>query len=86
MDSIWELVGSLAGLLTTLSFLPQVIKTYRTRSAKDLSLGMFLLFTLGVLMWLIYGIGIQKTPIIVANSVTLILAGMILIAKFRFKD
>jgi len=81
-----ELIGSLAGLLTTISFLPQVIKTYKSRSAKDLSLGMFLMFTLGVLAWLIYGIGINKLPIIAANSVTLVLAGMILTAKLRFKE
>ena len=85
-NTIFEFIGSLAGFLTTISFLPQVIKTYKSRSAKDLSLGMFLLFTLGVLMWLIYGIGINKIPIIAANGVTLILAGMILAAKFRFKN
>jgi len=85
-NAVIEIVGSLAGVLTTVSFLPQVIKTYRSRSAKDLSLGMFLLFTLGVLAWLIYGIGINKLPIIAANGVTLVLAGMILAAKFRFKE
>lgn len=85
-NTMMELIGSLAGLLTTISFLPQVIKTYKSRSAKDLSLGMFLMFTLGVLAWLIYGIGINKLPIIAANSVTLVLAGMILTAKLRFKE
>jgi MtN3 and saliva related transmembrane protein len=85
-NAIFEFIGSLAGLLTTVSLLPQIIKTYKSRSAKDLSLGMFLLFTLGVLMWFVYGIGINKLPIILANGVTLILAGMILIAKFRFKE
>ena len=85
-NTLMELVGSLAGLLTTIAFLPQVIKTYKSRSAKDLSLGMFLLFTFGVFAWLIYGIGINKLPIIIANSVTLVLAGMILAAKFRFKE
>jgi len=85
-NTIIELIGSLAGVLTTISFLPQVIKTYKSRCAKDLSLGMFLLFTLGVLMWLIYGIGINKLPIIIANGVTIVLAGMILAAKFRFKE
>ncbi|MDR0306045.1 MAG: SemiSWEET transporter [Chitinispirillales bacterium] len=84
-NALLELVGSIAGILTTVSLLPQVIKTYRSKSAKDLSLGMFLLFTLGVLMWLVYGIGIQKTPIIAANGVTLVLAGMLLAAKFRFR-
>jgi len=85
-NTIIEFIGSIAGLLTTIAFLPQVIKTYKSRSAKDLSLGMFLLFTFGVLAWLIYGIGINKLPIIAANSVTLVLAGMILAAKFKFKE
>ncbi|MFP4012691.1 MAG: SemiSWEET transporter [Chitinispirillaceae bacterium] len=85
MDSIWELIGLAAGVLTTVSFLPQVIKTYKSRSAKDLSLVMFSLFTLGVLMWLVYGIGISKTPIIVANSVTLVLAFTLLGFKLKYK-
>ena len=83
-NTFMELIGSLAGALTTISFLPQVIKTYRSRCAKGLSLGMFLLFTLGILMWLIYGIGINKPPIIVANSITLVMAAMLLFAKFKF--
>lgn len=85
MDSTWELIGLAAGVLTTVSFLPQVIKTYKSRSAKDLSLIMFSLFTLGVLMWLVYGIGIRKTPIIVANSVTLVLAFTLLGFKLKYK-
>ncbi len=85
MDSVWELIGLAAGVLTTVSFLPQVIKTYKSRSAKDLSLVMFSLFTLGVLMWLVYGIGISKTPIIVANSVTLVLAFTLLGFKLKYK-
>jgi MtN3 and saliva related transmembrane protein len=82
---IQDILGILAGALTTVSFLPQVIKTYKSRSAADLSLGMFLLFTLGVLTWMIYGISIGKIPIIIANGVTLMLAGSLLVAKFVFK-
>jgi MtN3 and saliva related transmembrane protein len=83
---IQEIIGMAAGTFTTLSFLPQVIKTYKTRSAKDLSLPMFLLFTLGVSMWMTYGISISKPAIIIANGVTLVLAVMLLVAKFRFKE
>ncbi|MCL2184135.1 MAG: SemiSWEET transporter [Chitinispirillia bacterium] len=74
-----------AGALTTVSFLPQVIKTYKSRSAQDLSLGMFLLFTLGVLLWTVYGIAIMKPAVYIANAVTLALAASLLYAKFKFK-
>lgn len=86
MDNIVELIGLLAGFLTTISFVPQVIKTWRSRSAKDLSLGMFLLFWTGILLWLTYGIIIKNTPIIIANGFTLLLASTILAFKFRFKE
>jgi len=75
----------MAGALTTVSFLPQVIKTYKSRSAKDLSLGMFLLFTFGVALWTVYGITLMKPAIIIANGLTLALAASLLYAKFRFK-
>lgn len=83
MQSI-TLIGMLAGTLTTLAFLPQVIKTWRTRSAKDISVSMLLLFSTGLLLWLIYGIGIAALPIILANSVTLLLTFAILLMKWRF--
>ena len=79
-----DLIGSVAGTLTTLSFLPQVLKTYRSRSAKDISLVMFLLFSLGVFLWLIYGLSIQSMPIIISNGITLVLSLSILVMKFWF--
>ncbi|MEY2681072.1 MAG: hypothetical protein RL661_1303, partial [Pseudomonadota bacterium] len=68
------LVGSLAGTLTTVSFIPQVIKTWRSQSASDISFSMFLLFSLGVLLWLIYGASIHSLPIVLANGITLALS------------
>jgi MtN3 and saliva related transmembrane protein len=82
---IFEMIGMAAGALTTISFLPQVIKTYKSRSARDLSLGMFLLFTLGVFLWTVYGLVIMKPAVYIANGVTLMLAASLLYAKFRFK-
>jgi MtN3 and saliva related transmembrane protein len=79
-----DLLGWLAGILTTCSFLPQVIKTWKSRSARDISLGMFLLFSLGVVLWLVYGIVIHAMPMILTNAITLILAGAILVMKLRF--
>lgn len=81
-----QIIGLAAGSLTTAAFLPQVIKTWKTRSAKDLSLGMFLLFCLGVVLWLAYGIIQRDIPVIVANLLTLILASALLFFKLRFKD
>ena len=85
MDSI-QLIGLAAGMLTTIAFLPQVIKTWKSRSAKDLSLGMFSLFCLGVAMWLGYGILVWDIPVIAANVLTLMLASTLLFFKLRFKD
>jgi MtN3 and saliva related transmembrane protein len=78
-----NLLGSVAGVLTTLSFVPQVIKTWRTRKADDISLGMLLLFTLGVALWGVYGVIIGAAPVIVANGVTLVLAFVMVIMKLR---
>ena len=80
-----DLLGSLAGALTTIAFIPQVIKTWKTRSTHDISLIMFSLFSLGVLLWLLYGITMGALPIIIANSITLALAVSILVMKIRFK-
>jgi MtN3 and saliva related transmembrane protein len=81
-----QLLGLAAGSLTTAAFLPQVIKTWKTRSAKDLSLGMFSLFCLGVALWLAYGLIVRDIPVIAANMLTLMLASTLLFFKLRFKE
>jgi MtN3 and saliva related transmembrane protein len=81
-----ETLGYVAGILTTIAFVPQVLQIYKTKSAKDVSLSMFLLFTLGVFLWLVYGIEAEALPVIIANSVTLILSIVILFFKFRYKE
>jgi MtN3 and saliva related transmembrane protein len=80
-----ETIGLLAGTLTTVSFVPQVFKAWRTRSTHDISLWMFTLFNAGLALWLVYGVRIGSTPIIVANSTTLALALTILYFKIRYK-
>jgi MtN3 and saliva related transmembrane protein len=77
-------IGSLAALCTTISFLPQLIRVWRRKSASDISLTMFLLFSFGLACWLIYGIGIGSVPVIAANVVTLALALAILALKLRY--
>ncbi|MBI5041160.1 MAG: SemiSWEET transporter [Gammaproteobacteria bacterium] len=78
-------LGLSAGSLTTLAFVPQVLKTWRSKSGNDISLGMFLLFTAGVLLWLIYGILTEALPVILANAVTLLLSLAILVLKLRYR-
>jgi len=78
------LVGLAAGLLTTIAFIPQVVQIWRSKSAKDVSLPAFVAFTLGVGLWLAYGILKQEPPIIIWNTVTLVLAGAILAMKVKF--
>ncbi len=81
----YQIIGLAAAILTTLSFLPQVIRVVKTKSTKDISLAMFIIFCIGIFLWLIYGIIIKDTPIIIANAATFILAGIILVYKIRFK-
>jgi MtN3 and saliva related transmembrane protein len=78
------LAGYCAAILTTTSFVPQLIRVWRLRSARDISLTMFLAFSLGVFLWLIYGISLHSIPMILANGVTLALSLAILILKIRF--
>ncbi len=78
-------LGILAAVCTSLAFLPQVIQVVKTKSTHDISLAMFLLFCLGVSLWLTYGLFIRDIPVIAANVVTLVLAGIILIYKLRYR-
>ena len=78
-----EIVGLVAALLTTVAFLPQVIHTIRTRSTHDISLRMYSLYTVGIFLWLVYGLLLHDMPLIVANIVTFVLSGTILGLKMR---
>lgn len=81
-----ELVGSIAAFLTTVAFVPQAYKVYKTNQTKDLSLFLFLIFSLGVFMWLIYGIMKEDSPIMIANSITLFLSLYILYKKISIDN
>jgi MtN3 and saliva related transmembrane protein len=80
-----DLLGFLAGCLTTSAFVPQVIKTWKTKSTQDLSLSMWSAFFVGVLCWLVYGFILESFPIILTNFVTIFLAGTILFLKLKYK-
>ena len=77
-------VGLVAGTLTTISFLPQAIQAWKTKSTKDISLAMFLSFCVGVTLWVIYGFYTDNIPVFVANFATLVLAFSILVCKLRY--
>lgn len=77
-------IGSVAATLTTTAFIPQAWQVWRTRHTKDISLGMYAIFTCGVAMWLVYGLLIDSWPVIIANSITFLLAGAVLMMKIRF--
>lgn len=80
-----EIIGYSAAFLTTAAYVPQAFKTIKTRSTHDLSLGTFLMIFAGTLLWFTYGLSIQNTPMILANGITSILAGIILYLKLTTK-
>lgn len=80
-----EIIGYCAAFLTTIAFLPQAIQSWRTRDLSGISVGMYSLFTAGVGLWLIYGLIIEKWPLILANALTFALALSILVLKLRSK-
>ena len=80
-----EILGLVAGTITSVTFLPQVVKIWQTKSAKDLSLMMLLLLMLGVVLWLIYGLVIMSAAIIYTNSMVLTMSLIMLYFKLKFK-
>jgi MtN3 and saliva related transmembrane protein len=81
-----EWLGVAAGTLTTLSFVPQVLRTWKTKSTEDVSLWMLLAFNGGIMLWLTYGILTNKPSIIFANAITLTLALTLLGMKLKYRE
>ena len=77
-------IGLIAAVCTTVAFVPQLIRVWQLRSAREISLTMFLIFSLGTFLWLLYGIFIRSVPVALANAVTLALSLAILALKLRF--
>ncbi len=84
MDTI-TILGLTAAFFTTFAFLPQVIRVWQLKEARDLALSTFLMFTLGVSLWLVYGILLGDLPVMIANALTLIFALLILFFKLKYK-
>ena len=78
-------IGAAAATLTTASFVPQVLHTLRTKDVSGISLGMYSAFTLGVALWLVYGLLLGAWPIVIANAITVSLATCILVMKLRYR-
>jgi MtN3 and saliva related transmembrane protein len=79
------LLGFFAGILTTVSFVPQVFKAWRSKQCHDLSWGMLVTFSSGVVLWLAYGVMLWAAPIILANAITLVLLVTIGVLKLRYR-
>jgi len=79
--TLQDSIGYIAATLTTASFVPQALLTLRTRNVAGISLGMYSVFTVGVALWLLYGISLGEWPIIIANALTVALAAVILATK-----
>lgn len=85
MNLLSDLIGYAAATLTTLAFIPQTLHSWRSRDLSGVSLGMYSLFTAGVALWLLYGVILESWPIIIANAITVALAGSVLFLKLRHK-
>ncbi len=80
-----EIIGYMAATLTTASFVPQALQTFRTKDVTGISLGMYSVFTVGIALWLVYGILLSAWPIVIANAITIVLAASILVMKLRYR-
>lgn len=79
-----DTIGALAGTLTTISFVPQVVRVFKTRQTRDISMAMMLLFSLGVALWCVFGWLVESLPVVWTNALTLVLALTIVVCKLRF--
>jgi len=80
-----NIIGLIAGAMTTISFLPQAIRIYRTRHTHDLSLSTYIVLLAGIILWLCYGLMVHSYPIIIANAVTMAIGSYILVMKVKYK-
>lgn len=78
-----QLIGPIGALLTTVSFIPQVLQVLKTKDVSSISLGMYIIFVLGVILWTIYGFILDDLTIILSNGLTTLLAGIVLFYKYK---
>jgi len=85
VNPLTEAIGYAAGTLATLAFVPQVVKTWRSKSVEDLSFTTLATFTTGIALWLVYGVRARSFPIILANAITLVLNAVLVVLKVRYR-
>jgi len=85
LNFILKYIGFFAAFCTTVAFFPQAVKVWKTKSTQDISLSMFIIFTIGVFLWLVYGMLLSNLPLILANAITLLLSLFILIYKLKYR-
>ncbi len=81
-----DVIGYIAATLTTVSFVPQAWHTFSTKDVNGISLGMYSVFTVGIALWLAYGLMLNAWPIVIANTITLVLASLILVMKLLYHE
>ncbi len=79
-----DIIGIVAGMCTTISIVPQVVKIWRTRHARDVSMYMFVILSIGIFLWMIYGILLKRIPIILANGASFLLCMTVIVMKIRY--
>ena len=79
------MIGSIAAILTTFAFLPQVVRVVKTKDTESIALGMYVMQVIGITLWLAHGLRIGDLPLILANSVSFLLSGIILVYKLKYK-
>jgi MtN3 and saliva related transmembrane protein len=85
VSATWvELIGGVGAVCTTVAFVPQLVRVWKLKRAEEISGAFFLLFTVGIVIWLVYGVLIDSWPIIIANAVTIVIATAILVLKFKW--
>jgi MtN3 and saliva related transmembrane protein len=82
-ETLIQGIGYIAGILTTVAFVPQLVKTWRSGSTGDLSLTMLTTFAIGILLWLVYGVAVASWPLMLSNAITLALSALLLMMKVR---
>lgn len=86
MIDTYEIIGLIAAVLTTSAYVPQVVKTWKTKLADDLSLTMYITMFIGIILWLLYGIHLNSLAMILANSITAMLTFLLIVFKLRYKQ
>ncbi len=85
-DTVIGIIGMIAGVCTTSSFIPQIIKIIRSKHARDISLCMYIVLTAGIFLWIVYGVFLEALPVVVANVIAFSLCLFVIFMKIKYRD